>query len=68
MTLSEAKVALNTGVKISHRFFDNHEFIMKDSKGNLRDENGLILIETLFWQLRNNKYWQEDWNIYIPKT
>lgn len=68
MTQSEAKVALDNGVKISHRFFHEYEFIMKDSKGNLRDEDGMRLIETLFWEVRNNKYWQEGWKIYIPKT
>ncbi len=68
MTQSKAKQALSTGCKISHHYFSPDEFITLDSQKRLIDESGTLLIWQLFWELRQNKYWQDGWGIFIPKT
>lgn len=68
MTLSEAQEALSMGCKISHHYFSPDEFITTDSLKRLIDENGTILNWHFFWQLRQNKHWQDGWKIFIPNT
>lgn len=62
LTKQEAIKALEDGHKLSHRFFQPHEYIyLKDNKIFMEDDYS-IDIET-FWQDRNSLMWNKDWYI-----
>lgn len=65
MTQYEAKQALNNGERVRHRFFTKDEYIHRcPSNGQLLDETGFHLSETMFWFVRSGNEWDEGWEIY----
>lgn len=66
MNKYQAKQALNEGFAIKHRFFTNDEFIHRcPENGQLIDEAGIMIDEYLFWQVRQDKIWQEGWELHL---
>jgi len=63
MKLKEAKILLDKGEAITHRLFDDNEYIIKED-GVLFDELGYKLDEYEFWGLRFQKIWEDGWNTY----
>lgn len=63
MTKEEAIVEMQNGNKISHRFFDIHEYIHMKNK-ILYDEVGYHINWKVFWGDRTSKEWQTEWELY----
>lgn len=64
MTRSEAIQALKEGKKVTHRYFNPHEYITYRD-GRVRDEtdNRLGSIQD-FMSYRTSKEFETDWDIY----
>lgn len=63
MYKSEAISAMQTGQRITHRFFSDDEFItMKD--GKVVDEKGYTFDPDEFWMERTGKDWETDWSTF----
>ena len=66
MTKSEAIKALSEGKKISHRYFDDHEWIKlaTNGSGDIEMENGCKIGQVTFWSDRCNPSFDIDWEIF----
>jgi hypothetical protein len=64
MTREEAKLALQQGHKITHRYFDDNEYVYH-KKGLIYDELGYYHEE--FWELRTEHWWNDGWRIFEEK-
>lgn len=63
MNREEAIQLMKNGKKVTHRYFDNEEYIkMKD--GKIYDENGYGFFPNEFWQYRTEIGWDRDWSVY----
>lgn len=65
MTKDEARVALEQGKKVTHRFFSPDEYCyIKD--GEIMTEDGYKCgwFTDEFWTSRDSANWQTDWSIY----
>tara|TARA_R110000772_G_scaffold170547_1_gene282495 strand:+ start:79 stop:300 length:222 start_codon:yes stop_codon:yes gene_type:complete len=60
LTRTEAKEKALAGLKISHRYFSDNEFV-QGKNGKLIDENGYILDWFEFWQIRSTPQFAVDW-------
>jgi len=66
MTKEQAIEAMGKGEKVTHRFFDAHEFITM--KGTIYiDEMGYSLSPNAFWAYRTSEEWETDWSVYQEK-
>ncbi len=64
MTKYEAKQALNAGHIIRHRTFTDSELIMRcPLNGQLKDEDGIPINESDFWDYRQNEPFETGWSI-----
>ncbi len=66
MTKSEAIKAMREGVKVTHRYFTNDEFIKMESN-KIIDENDCILCPDEFWSYRTNAWFDSGWSIFKDK-
>jgi hypothetical protein len=66
MTRLEAKSALKTGKKITHKYFNNEEWVRFNPEFpySLIDQDGLILNWDEFWYYRQDPIFDEGWEIY----
>src|SRR4051812_18808796 len=58
--------AMKAGARVSHRLFDNHEWMMSDSDGAIfRTEDRVSLTSKEFWDIRKDQMdeWNEGWEI-----
>ena len=65
MTKEEALQAMMDGEKITHRFFEIHEYLYMKGQDIFTEEGynmGNVWDE--FWTMRNEKYWKTGWEIY----
>lgn len=62
MTIEEVKEQLDKGEYLTHRFFDEHEYIRKID-GVLVDENEYVM-KPEFWEDRKSEQWKDCWSIY----
>lgn len=64
MTIAEAFLKSKTeGVKITHRFFSNDEYITV--KGNqIKTEEGYTMSTAEFMKYREGLAWENDWEVY----
>lgn len=63
MTIDEIKIALSQGKKVTHRFFDTHEYVYQNLLGQIVDETGIV--HTEFWEIRKDDHWKDGWDIYL---
>lgn len=70
MTRDEAKEAIESGKKISHRYFTPEEYVMlsSDGSGRYETEEGYIINPGLFWIDRRSDAFQIDWEIWNPPS
>lgn len=70
MNRDEAKAAIERGNKVTHRFFDDKEFIelSKLLPGFYQDEKGYHFRPSEFWADRQQEYFNSDWSIFEFKT
>ena len=65
MTRDEALQSMIDGNKVTHRFFEIHEYIYMKGQDIFTEEGynmGNVWDE--FWRMRNGKEWQTGWEIY----
>lgn len=62
MNRQAAITAMRDGHKVSHPFFEPHEFIYMDN-GRLYDEKNVKLNWVEFWEVRNSEKWDKDWHV-----
>lgn len=62
MTLSEALQKATDGFKITHRSFEEGEYL-HEIDGVLHSEDGFEITEE-FWSLRKGSYWENDWEVF----
>lgn len=67
MTKAEAQELMKKGEKITKdNFFDPHnEFITCNEKGEVVDENGLVLPN--FWKYRTSELWDDGYSLFDDK-
>lgn len=63
MTRLEAIEAMKNGQKVTHRFFDTHEWIAMTAYGTILTEEDFRHNADEFWSYRTAPYWQTDWEI-----
>jgi hypothetical protein len=63
LTIWQAKEKLDNGCAVRHTLFSPDEFIVRRDNGQLCDEQGIDLIENLFWEDRKDIFWQVGWSI-----
>ncbi len=63
MTKEEAIVAIKSGKKITHRYFEDHEYVTITDDGQMLFENGSKQSWFEFWSLRPDSCWNMDWDI-----
>ena len=61
MTKAEAINAMLNGSKVTHRYFQDDEFIYMES-GKIFCESDHELFQ--FWELRSHAGWESNWSIY----
>lgn len=63
MTKSEAIIAMKEGLKVTHRYFTDDEFItMKFNK--IIDENNYSFCPEEFWMYRTNPWFDSGWSLF----
>lgn len=67
MTKEEAQRLMQQGHKITHRYFEPHEYIY-EKHGKLYDEKGYALDKRAFWVYRGEQYFDTGWDIYQPNN
>lgn len=67
MTASKAKQALNDGLKITHRFMEEYEWVREKTATTLVFEDGIEVDKQEFWDLRQSPEWEKDWSIFTQK-
>lgn len=67
MNKPEAIAALETGKAVTHRFMDEHEFVIQDPTDSdmLLLEDGVKQPKSDFWRLRTEPYWEDGWEEYL---
>jgi len=67
MTKFEAIEAMKDGEKVTHRFFENHEFvcIVKGDEEEYLFDDGARCSAKEFWKYRYSMEWLSDWEIKI---
>lgn len=64
MTRNEAMAfAISTGRPITHTYFSGGEYIKYQGK-DLVDEDGIILPQDEFWNIRSGGIWNDGWSEY----
>lgn len=63
MTKEEALLALKDGEKLSHRYFDPHEWV-REEDGVYIFEDGCRCEPVDFWAFRDGNSWNYDWRIW----
>ncbi len=63
MTKHEAIQALKEGKKLTHRYFDSHEWIRQEGFTMIMEDGASIDVDT-FWKDRNFNNFETDWSIY----
>ncbi|RTK96452.1 MAG: hypothetical protein EKK64_04000 [Neisseriaceae bacterium] len=65
MDREEAKTAIKEGKKLTHDYFMEGEFVMKDIEdGMVIFEDGIRQVECAFWAFRSGEHWNEGWQIF----
>lgn len=64
MTKQEAIDVMKKGQAVTHRYFDEHEWVKSDPRGMVYTlEDGVTLNAIKFWQFRTESYWEIGWRI-----
>ncbi len=63
MTKNEAKVAMQSGKKVRHRFFTDDEHITMNKAGKIVSDEGYEWDEQEFFSYITSKAWDTDWEI-----
>lgn len=72
MNRQEAINALREGKKITHTYFDKHEYFFMECINPIRNpfkvqyvfEDGVTQSEKEFWDLRKDSFWDDGWEIF----
>ena len=64
MTKQDALKALEDGLKITHRYFSNDEYIKKEDNDFYKDEQNCYLPINEFWNMRQGKNWDDGYSIF----
>ncbi len=57
-------LSLPSSPKITHKLFEEHEYVYTDHDNNLIDEGGYKLNKATFFQLRQSEAFQEGWYLF----
>lgn len=70
MTKQEAITAMEQGHKVTHRYFEPHEWVrLNDVKVNYIMEDGAMIHPSIFWKDRHGvAAWETDWEIWQAPT
>lgn len=69
MTAKEAIEAIEKGEKVTHEYFDKHEWVTKSPNPNYYlFEDNVHMHKLEFWQYRNHDGWKNGWSIFNTKT
>lgn len=63
MTRDEAKLQMQKGVRMTHRFFEPHEWVTMFA-GQVMFENELLIDEDVFWRNHRTKEFLIDWEFF----
>ncbi len=66
MTKQEAQQALKDGKKLTHRYFDNHEWIRQEGFMMIMEDGASIDVE-IFWKDRDNIGFEDGWDTIDPQ-
>jgi hypothetical protein len=64
MTKLEAIKAMQEGRKVTHRYFDEKEWVTMGRQGEIILEDGVECSPAEFWKWRTNPAYETDWEIY----
>ncbi len=60
----QAKSQIEKGKKVSHMYFEPHEWVMGLPNGEYQFEDGVTISPTDFWRTRSDEFWIEDWGLW----
>jgi len=63
LSKGEAINAMKHGAKVTHRFFDEYEYITMRGCCTVVTEEGYETPEDEFWKYRQGALWETDWAI-----
>lgn len=63
MTKNVAILEMLTGERVTHRYFNSHEWVTIE-RGMYVFEDGVKIKPSEFWSTRNSEDWKEDWSIF----
>lgn len=63
MTRHEAKLAIESGKKVTHRYFDSKEWVTKSGFHYLFEDGNKILPH-IFWKDREGEGWNDGWGLF----
>ena len=64
MTKQEAIIAMQNGIKLTHKNFSSDEWI-REKIGMYEFEDGCLCDFEEFWQFRQGSAWEKDWEVFI---
>lgn len=66
MNKSEAKLAIASGKKIKHRYFDDHKYVKlsNDNRNLYEFEDGVKITPLMFWTDRIGKIYNDGWYLF----
>lgn len=68
MNKEKAKELIDAGEKLTHRFFDDGEWVTSLNNDTFIFEDGVTWPKHNFWEQREDEAWDEDWEIFAePK-
>lgn len=65
MTKDEAIAAMRKGKKVTHKYFSRDEWVSMDGSEIVTEEGYHVTME-LFWDCRNQPYWNTGWKLWEP--
>lgn len=66
MTKKEAIKLMKKGVKMTHKYFSDDEWIYIGNDGRYVLEDGVECDYDEFWHCRQDEQWNNDWSIFKP--
>jgi hypothetical protein len=67
MDKDEAIIAMQTGNRVTHRFFTEDEWITMEDNQTIITEEGYRIFADEFWDHRKGIEWQSGWSLYKTK-
>lgn len=67
MNRNELLKFLRAGHRMTHTYFSKHEWMQLTGPNHLIFEDGVVVTQDEFWNIRKGSAWHTGWSIYVEK-